>query len=504
MEVKVSVGGVERSVSGLTETTTCAQIIYALAHATGQKGRFVMVERHRDFERTLAPTDRPIEMMRKRDQHSPNVSFILKHLDSAPSVLPLTSSSSCSPSSSDLHQKIQNPHTSSIINDTSKTNASVQASSSNETNHFDALILTSEQQNNSCSGQVLQPFTESTLAQHPKQHALITNGDYSTRCSTGLLFESVPLPSQFSLASESKPSASQRIVSSSSTGCITNVLSAPDAIHHCCDASSSGAHPSWQTQPLYHHQTQSASFIGATTANSSQIGSLKNSRPPPPAYHEVIERRYNSLTRGGTTTNTSSLLRNSRNIAFRPPPDHRIPMNLTSADLERLILNQQRTIDEQKSHLAQLDIAIHDDHLREIIQLERQQANLRLILNPLRSVDWPSRLHAEKLRTEQVQVAIVELQRKIDSIACEIREKAMIEMKINEQIELIQREICNLESTHCNTKVNNNGNGSEKGDYHYFVSNNSNNNPENDIVNDDSQEEDNNNEDDTVQLELLE
>ncbi|KHN86223.1 Ras association domain-containing protein 8 [Toxocara canis] len=81
MELKVNVDGVERSVSGLTETTTCAQIIYALAHATGQKGRFVLVEKYRNAERSLAPTDRPLEMLRKWDQHSQHVRFVLKHLE---------------------------------------------------------------------------------------------------------------------------------------------------------------------------------------------------------------------------------------------------------------------------------------------------------------------------------------------------------------------------------------------------------------------------------------
>lgn len=49
MEMKVIVDGIERSVSGITNSTTCAQIIYALAHATGQKGRFVLVEKFRNM-----------------------------------------------------------------------------------------------------------------------------------------------------------------------------------------------------------------------------------------------------------------------------------------------------------------------------------------------------------------------------------------------------------------------------------------------------------------------
>lgn len=48
MNLQVWVDGVERSVSGVTENTTCTQLIYALAHATGQKGKFVLVESFRN------------------------------------------------------------------------------------------------------------------------------------------------------------------------------------------------------------------------------------------------------------------------------------------------------------------------------------------------------------------------------------------------------------------------------------------------------------------------
>lgn len=43
MDLIVFVNGVARNVSGVTEQTTCAEIVYALAHATNQKGQFVLV-----------------------------------------------------------------------------------------------------------------------------------------------------------------------------------------------------------------------------------------------------------------------------------------------------------------------------------------------------------------------------------------------------------------------------------------------------------------------------
>ncbi|PIC18244.1 hypothetical protein B9Z55_024206 [Caenorhabditis nigoni] len=81
MELKINIDGLERSVSGVTENTTCSQIIYALAHATSQRGRFVMVEKYRNVERRLAPTDRPLETLRKWREHAANVTFQMLRVD---------------------------------------------------------------------------------------------------------------------------------------------------------------------------------------------------------------------------------------------------------------------------------------------------------------------------------------------------------------------------------------------------------------------------------------
>uniref|UniRef100_A0A8R1DN20 Ras association domain-containing protein n=1 Tax=Caenorhabditis japonica TaxID=281687 RepID=A0A8R1DN20_CAEJA len=81
MELKINIDGLERSVSGVTENTTCSQIIYALAHATSQRGRFVMIEKYRNVERRLAPNDRPLETLRKWREHSANVTFQMLRVD---------------------------------------------------------------------------------------------------------------------------------------------------------------------------------------------------------------------------------------------------------------------------------------------------------------------------------------------------------------------------------------------------------------------------------------
>ncbi|VDO22765.1 unnamed protein product [Haemonchus placei] len=81
MELKVNVDGVERSISGVSNETTCAQIIYALAHAISQKGRFVMIEKYRNRERRLSPVDKPLELLEKWREHMSNVTFVLKKID---------------------------------------------------------------------------------------------------------------------------------------------------------------------------------------------------------------------------------------------------------------------------------------------------------------------------------------------------------------------------------------------------------------------------------------
>lgn len=45
MEIKVIVNGQERCVSGVTEATTCAQIIYAIANAIDLKGHLFLTEK---------------------------------------------------------------------------------------------------------------------------------------------------------------------------------------------------------------------------------------------------------------------------------------------------------------------------------------------------------------------------------------------------------------------------------------------------------------------------
>ncbi|XP_046420877.1 ras association domain-containing protein 8 [Neodiprion pinetum] len=78
MELKVWVEGFQRIVCGVTETTTCQDVVYALAHATGQTGRFTLVERWRNNERLLAPYENPLKILLKWGEYSSEVQLILR------------------------------------------------------------------------------------------------------------------------------------------------------------------------------------------------------------------------------------------------------------------------------------------------------------------------------------------------------------------------------------------------------------------------------------------
>ncbi|KAI5739617.1 hypothetical protein M8J77_021470 [Diaphorina citri] len=85
MELKVWVEGLQKIVSGVTESTTCQDIVFALAHATGKTGRYTLIERFRNNERLLTPQDHPIKELLKLGEYANEVHFILQRsLQSTP------------------------------------------------------------------------------------------------------------------------------------------------------------------------------------------------------------------------------------------------------------------------------------------------------------------------------------------------------------------------------------------------------------------------------------
>ncbi|KAL3841698.1 hypothetical protein ACJMK2_019806 [Sinanodonta woodiana] len=81
MELKVWVDGIKRVVCGVTDNTTCQDIVIALAHAMGQTGRFTLIEKWRDNERPLSPSECPLKVLQKWGEFANEVQLTLLRSD---------------------------------------------------------------------------------------------------------------------------------------------------------------------------------------------------------------------------------------------------------------------------------------------------------------------------------------------------------------------------------------------------------------------------------------
>ncbi|XP_047453854.1 ras association domain-containing protein 8 [Mugil cephalus] len=79
MEVKVFVDGIPRVVCGVTEETTCQEVVLALAQALSQSGRYTLREKFKDFERCMMPDERLLEMLEKYGEQAREVQLTLLH-----------------------------------------------------------------------------------------------------------------------------------------------------------------------------------------------------------------------------------------------------------------------------------------------------------------------------------------------------------------------------------------------------------------------------------------
>ncbi|XP_034626281.1 ras association domain-containing protein 7 isoform X3 [Trachemys scripta elegans] len=78
MELKVWVDGIQRVVCGVSDQTTCQEVVIALARAIGQTGRYILIQKLREKERQLLPHECPLESLAKCGQYANDVQFILQ------------------------------------------------------------------------------------------------------------------------------------------------------------------------------------------------------------------------------------------------------------------------------------------------------------------------------------------------------------------------------------------------------------------------------------------
>lgn len=75
----MTVDGVPRVVCGVTEETTCQEVVIALAQALGQPGRYTLRESFKDFQRCMTPNERLLETLEKYGEQAREVQLTLLH-----------------------------------------------------------------------------------------------------------------------------------------------------------------------------------------------------------------------------------------------------------------------------------------------------------------------------------------------------------------------------------------------------------------------------------------
>ncbi|XP_060738343.1 ras association domain-containing protein 8 [Tachysurus vachellii] len=80
MEIKVSFDGVQRIVCGVTEMTTCQEVVIALAQALGRPGRYTLRENFKGYGRNVNPVEHLLESLGKYGQQSREVQLTLHYL----------------------------------------------------------------------------------------------------------------------------------------------------------------------------------------------------------------------------------------------------------------------------------------------------------------------------------------------------------------------------------------------------------------------------------------
>lgn len=82
------VEGIQRIVCGVSDATTCQDVVYALAHATGKTGRFTLVEKWRNNERLLPPHEHPLRVLSKWGEYASDVQLVLRRSNLDPKSAP--------------------------------------------------------------------------------------------------------------------------------------------------------------------------------------------------------------------------------------------------------------------------------------------------------------------------------------------------------------------------------------------------------------------------------
>ncbi|KHJ91139.1 hypothetical protein OESDEN_09004 [Oesophagostomum dentatum] len=167
-------------------------------------------------------------------------------------------------------------------------------------------------------------------------------------------------------------------------------------------------------------------------------------RPPPPDYNSVMEQRFALLGRSAPINSTVPVL-SEEEISIAK-------MGLTQNDLLVLIEKQRQTIERQRENLLNTELTLPSEADRELLQLQRQQENLRNILTPMRESNWPQQYQKQLKKSHKLRAAIEATKEAIDKT---LRQVSMPDInRTRQEEEELQKKLTDLENSYSPSQQN--------------------------------------------------
>ncbi|RCN27344.1 hypothetical protein ANCCAN_26921, partial [Ancylostoma caninum] len=165
---------------------------------------------------------------------------------------------------------------------------------------------------------------------------------------------------------------------------------------------------------------------------SIALRATNRGRPPPPDYNSVMEQKFALLGRGAQSNLSVAILPDEELSVAR--------MGLTQNDLLVLIEKQRQTIERQRENLLNTELTLPSEADRELLQLQRQQENLRSILGPMRESNWPQQYQKQLKQSHKLRAAIEATKEAIDKTISDIS-------RMRQEEEELQKKLADLEDS---------------------------------------------------------
>ncbi|KAK2157337.1 hypothetical protein LSH36_193g06023 [Paralvinella palmiformis] len=498
MELKVWCEGIPRVICGVTEKTTCRDVIIALAQAMGKIGQYTLVEKWRDKERFISPDESPLLSLSRWGEYANEVQLILRcsehrqkanghHINGSNNKLygfsphhsePRLSSSSSlrksltfSGAHSHLHLTSTNQETDANHNENkcfvngSTSVENIMEHDSETTQNSAAIGLRNAPYSRLGNGdrwwrpnRVPSQSTSSSLANQSDGNSdqrISQHGNVPFSYSPGLLLGG----SLERTRRRNPPSRSHTHQSSdiSAEHTVTSVHSAVSTVHNSV-TSAYGAATSSHSTPLPLPSSNSSSSCLYPNTNTKQTS-------PVPDKLISLPRKIKPLPR---ESNNNIDLKPNANLTGHIPdlisdgsPSKYVCDNEEKRKLEllKLVSSQQEKIEKHENNIEKLDTDIsqieHFDHepkenqkvIQELARLEKFYQELDNEIQELELVSWEGKLELELEKETRLLSEIETMRKGLNRSETELEK---VNSKMKELYEEISKEkdLLNVEEKH--------------------------------------------------------